>query len=242
MFPNDPATIQRLGVVAARLLDGVEEWVGRRKESVDVIDETLVRRRMSVNFRLPDWVRPTHRSAGGDPVYYAPLFLLQKGSDDLPPPAAKLVEPPPHFANFDLRDQNDSAMALPLRVWNAQISLAALRSATRRAANRLGTPISPRNWPYVDRLLRYIATSERNEALSMLEELRATDAQPDFDLLKNLLDGDEALAWLLAACAVSSIAAVPLVGDAAREGLVKLSYDEQNAEFVRYARLKPLLA
>src|SRR3954451_12852644 len=117
MYPTDPNIIATLGANAARLLSDVGGWMVRRKESVDVLDETLVRRHMSVDFDLPDWVWPTHNNSAGLPVAYAPLFFLQKGSDDLPDPSAVMLDPPPHFANFDLRDAASRSMSLPPRTW-----------------------------------------------------------------------------------------------------------------------------
>src|SRR4051794_40155309 len=103
MYPTGINEVPAPGELAADLLADVL-WVTRRKEAIEVIDETLVRRRMSVDYDLPETVKEIHETSAGTKVFYAPLFFLQKGSDDLPKPGPELVDPQPHFAAFDVRD------------------------------------------------------------------------------------------------------------------------------------------
>jgi hypothetical protein len=234
MYPTEEGTIQNLGASAAKLLATVGEWVTRRKETVTVLDEALVRRHMSVDFELPRWVEPVHRSRDDEPVFYAPLFMLQKGSDDLPVPTKLMVEPPPHYAAFDVRSSTNEALSLPPRVWNAAVSIEALLAAARTAEQRMETPFPDRLWIWFEGYFRHICTSERNEAVRMIEELREADPQSTDDeyvLLRDLLDADATLDWLLEACAKSSVAMVPLVGREACQGVLKVSYNEQIARF-----------
>ena len=238
MYPNDPEHIKTLGESAERLLRKVDTWVTRRRESVTVIDETLVRRRMSVDFELPGWVPPTHRSRDNQWVYYAPLFMLQKGSDDLPPPQRLLVEPPPHFAGFDLRNSKNESLSLPPRTWNAAVSIQALKVAVARAAQEARRTLTEEDWTVVDELLSHICTSERNEAIRMLEQVKYEKYKfpDDYEWLRKLVRGNAALDWLLEACAKSSIAMVPLIGNDARQGIIKLSF---NAEIARFSVPSP---
>jgi len=233
VYPKADDQVRALGEAAFKLLGSVDGWVTRRKESVTVIDETLVRRHMSVDFELPAWLEATHRSRGDEPVYYAPLFMLQKGSDDLPPPSRVLVEPPPHFAGFDLRNSHNESLSLPPREWNADVSIEALRCAVKAAAERASRTITVGDWDVVDRLLRHICRTERNEAVRMLEQVKYERYTfPDnFEWLRRLVNGDPELDWLLAACAKSSITMVPLIGAESRHDILKLSFNEQIARF-----------
>jgi hypothetical protein len=234
MYPEDEQITKQLGESAARLLVEVDTWIIRRKESVEVLDDSVVRRHMSVDFDLPSWVKSVHEARDGKSVYYAPLFMLQKGSDDIPLPTNVMVEPPPHFAGFDLRDPRGESMSLPPRVWNATVSIQTLRAAFREAGLRHGVSIGPPLWPFIDELLEHICRSERNEAVGMLEELKRGPLDgmaAQYVWIRALIALDKTLDWLLEACAKSSVAMVPLIGDAARQGVVKLSYTEQIARF-----------
>lgn len=234
MYPNDPAKIKQLAESAAVLLNRADEWVIRRKENVTFVDETLVRRRMSVDFELPPWVEPIHETRDQEPVFYAPLFLLQKGSDDLPEPGRVMVEPPPHFAAFDVRNGSGEAMSLPPRVWNATVSIEALKVATRMAAQEGRITVGATQWIWLEVLYEYICRKERNEAVQMLIELKHAPVdtlKPRHLLLRLLLEKAPTLDWMLEACSKSSVAMVPLVGSRATQGVVKISYNEQIARF-----------
>lgn len=234
MYPDDPATIDKLGETGVRLLRDVGEWVTRRKERISILDDRLARRYMSVDFELPDWVKPVSGS-GATAVCYAPLFMLQKGSDDLPQPSKILIEPPPYFAAFDLRGPSGEALSLPPRTWNAKVSIRALHFATQEAMTKVGATGSPKLWDWLEEFYSHICTSERNEAVGLVDELRSTGLSglaPEAQILRLLLAKSETVDWLLEACAKSSIAMVPLVGQAARRGIVKLSYNEQIARFL----------
>jgi hypothetical protein len=96
MYPYHEQSIQAIGLSAAGLVAGGPDWITRRKERVALLDETAVRRQMSVDFELPSDLAPTGHWLG-ERVWYAPLFFLQKGSDAPFNPAAALRKPEPHF-------------------------------------------------------------------------------------------------------------------------------------------------
>jgi hypothetical protein len=238
MYPSDQTALDGLGRRASTLLTGDLSWIRRRKESVVLLDETILRRQMSVDYELPDTIPKTEDSPTGDPVYHAPLFLLQKGSDAKFDPAAPLNDPEPHFANFDFRDRNGSSLSLPTRVWNANVSVAALKSVAEDAADRLGLALEE-NEQGLDEFLSYVCCSEQLLAVKQLEALRELGKggegargiqalEPEIGLLLSL-QRDHAFRALLEACAISSIVMVALHGNAAKAGIIKLSYDEQIA-------------
>lgn len=232
MYPTEPATLEALGRDAERLLREITSWVVRRKETFTPEDDRIVRRAMSVDFELPSWVQVhgAPKDADDDDVLehgisYAPLFFLQKGSDDLPPPSAVLEVPPPHFAGFDLRNQTGRAMSLPPRSWNAQVSLQAMLCALRAAATAPDIDLTEDGNTYAAEALSIIATADRNEAVQLLSELRQVEtADTELAAVHLALLADDNFAWLVAACAVASIAMVPLIGREGRRGIVKLEY------------------
>jgi hypothetical protein len=228
MYPLDADALEGLGRAAEQLLRGRQEWVIRRKESIRFADDRVVRRTMSIDYELPSWLAASEESAASEPIYYAPLFFLQKGSDDLPPPGPTMVEPEPLFATFDLRDGDGHAMSLPPRSWNASVSVEAMRWAMKNAADKVELEIKPMEDNSIRSVLRKIASSERNESVNLLEDLLGDEQIPlKLDKLRTLLKGDATFRWLAAACAESSVAMVPLVGEQALQGIVKLAFDQE---------------
>jgi hypothetical protein len=88
-----PERIERIGNLVAPLLERDLSWIERRKESVEILDDTAVQRQISVDFSLREWVEPLlheEREGLGD-LFSAPLFVLPKS-------------PPSSLMNFDLSD------------------------------------------------------------------------------------------------------------------------------------------
>jgi hypothetical protein len=241
MYPQDPHSLQQLGETAARLLSSGPHWIRRRKEKLTLLDETTVRRQMSVDFALPGADGPMQHW-GGTPVFYAPLFFLQKGSDKPFDPDARLEDPEPHFANFDLRDGTGKAQSLPPRTWNGMVSAEMLWAVARDAADYQRIRIAGQHYPGARGLLADICSTDQLRAVGLVDQLRDSDAPtPEERLLRELDRRDATLRRLLDACAIASVVIVPLFGSDARRGIVKLSYDEQVAD-LRPRRGRRLLA
>jgi hypothetical protein len=228
MYPQDAQTLQALGALAERLLRGKQEWVVRRKESIAFAGDRVVRRTMSIDYDLPHTLDAAEHSAAGAPIYYAPLFFLQKGSDELPAPGPIMVEPEALFAAFDLRSADGQAMSLPPRSWNASVSIEAMNSAMRNAAGELDVQITATDAHYAHRVLEQIACSARNESVKLLEVLiGGTQIPAELSVLRTLLKEDPTFRWLAAACAESSVVMVSLVGKESLQGIVKLAFDQE---------------
>jgi hypothetical protein len=241
LFSDNPHALDALGREAARLLTSEPRFIRRRKEKVSLLDETTGRRQMSVDFELPASSRPLGWWRG-EPVFYAPLLFLQKGSDEPFDPGAALDDPEPHFANFDFRDQAGRALSLPPRTWNAEVSTRMLQHALRDAARRQRLQVVPRLLAGIDKLLADICSSEQLRAVGLLTQVRDDEIRSNEERLLWALDGrDSTLHRLLDACAISSVVMVPLVGVGAGAGILKLSYDEQVAD-LRRRRLRGLLS
>jgi hypothetical protein len=222
-----------LGGIAYQLVGTGCGWVRRRKESVVFVDETLVRRHMTVDFELPPHVEAAQET-NGDAVYYAPLFFLQKGSDRPFVATDPLGPPEPHFASFDYRNESGTALSLPARRWNALVTEAMLWVAARAAAEHdPALNVDDDLALGVRGLLRSICEADRRDAGSVLSLLRSTPQAERESRFVQTLDGNNAtFRELLTAAAVSSVVMVPLIGEGRRRGIHKLAYDEQIVFFL----------
>lgn len=246
LYPNREADLARLGREAAHLLSS-SEWVLRRKEKVTLLDETTVRRQMSVDFQVPSG-RPSLGQVDGEPVAYAPLFFLQKGLDDPFDPAAPLKDPHKLFANFDLRNEHGQALSLPPREWNGLVTSQMLRAVLSEAAVR--HPPAPIDMTGIEAILHLVCTAEQLTAENLLESLRQKESVDgerwtrDQAELWRLDREDQQLHRMLNLSAGASVAMVPLIGRNARHGILKLSYDEQVAKLTPPGSplLRPFLA
>jgi len=231
LFPTNQSAVDELGARAASLLTNGCEWIRRRKEKVTMVDETIVRRQMSIDFELPP-ADPLLLSDGVE-VHYAPLFFLPKGSDGKFDPVAPLRDPEPHFANFDFRDERGDALTLPARAWNAQVSAAMLAAVIDDAVGRRGVSLDQGQRGRFQRFSRLLAPLDLHKAEARVGELRRgefQEAEPmagDLRLLRALDRDDPELSWVLDAVAISSVVMIPLFGMGGRGGIRKLSYDHQ---------------
>jgi hypothetical protein len=73
------ALIQAAEVSLELLMRG-EQWVNRRVETIDLIDESRVRQSVSVDFRLPERLPGSFAIAGRE-HYALPLLVLPRRSD-----------------------------------------------------------------------------------------------------------------------------------------------------------------
>ena len=106
--------IEEIGRLIAPMISGGLSWIERRKESVRLLDDTALRRQISVDFSLRSSVEPLLREdeEAQDPLFCAPIFVLPKS--------------PANFRSFDLCDEDDHSLFLISRDDNAKISGEAL--------------------------------------------------------------------------------------------------------------------
>jgi hypothetical protein len=126
--------LQKIASVNAALLSMGGSWIHRRKEAVKIIDETALRRQVSVDFILPRTIKlagknvdlAVKRSEDGARVFCPPLFVLPKRPSDL--------------MAFDLT--NEAGISLPLMTMadNGLISAATLVALAKRL---LGEDLQP---------------------------------------------------------------------------------------------------
>jgi hypothetical protein len=206
---------EKAGALAAKLLCSEASWVRRRKLRVDFIDDVAMRLRQSVDFCIPDGVKPIGRRWGKRHVHL-PLFVLRKAPEEL--------------IDFDLEDARGISLSLPTRRANAELSRQALLASGARV---LGLPSGKVVPPTVATMIKRIAHEDPPRSLNACDELigrtsemansasgtpvAALAADADFRFLARLV------AW-------ASIVAMP-VEVSAGEKLVKLAYSEPITEW-----------
>jgi hypothetical protein len=210
-LPSKPSP-DVLADLCIRFVCDDSSWVARRKETVVVIDETTVRRQLSVDFDFADVADAVAATSDGKSVHWIPLLFLRKARGA--------------FTGFDFLDEFGRSLPLPLSVANAEVSASTLE----RLAVQLLSSSAAGSTHASDELLgllRNIALEPDSNVAERLLGGLSTPHQHDPDRGdKRILWGNEKFQWLAESLAASSIVVVPIseLGDSRR--IVKLSYDE----------------
>lgn len=105
--------ITRIGELIAPMIENDLSWIERRKESVQLLDDTALRRQISVDFSPRRTVEAfIPGQDGAEDLFCAPVFVLPKS--------------PSTLMSFDLCDEDEHSLALISREDNARISGEAL--------------------------------------------------------------------------------------------------------------------
>jgi len=183
-------------------------WIERRKESVVILDDTALRRQISVDFSLRGWVTPLHSEEAKSPLgdlFCAPVFVLPKS--------------PSNLMAFDLLDEEGRSLWLISREDNARISAAGLLSMARRAQPELSIP------DQLEAQLRRLATADATTGGRIAHRLLEGPSDPwprELDELR----GNLRFCWWLETLAHSSIVVVLFRSLVPRRKLVKLTFQE----------------
>ncbi len=194
---------QTVALACLELLTGEHRWIHRRIETIDLLARELVRRRVTVEFTLPDALLGELR-IGADGPWCVPIALLAK-------------QP---LRNFDLRE-HDEARPILGREHNGPIAAALVTAAARLATT---ADVIEHE---VGSLLDVIAGADRPEARAALERLRRRGAQSP--QIATILD-DDTSGWFLATFAESYML-VALLPEPGGRRILKYSYDE-HVQFV----------
>ncbi len=193
-------TVDReLGYFVLYLLQHPDEWIHRRVESIDFVDDITVRRRVSVDFQLPD----RNPSAGAPTPLFIPLTLLQKKP----------------LVGFDLRDENGDTLPLLTHTQSDWLGWSALVVAVEMVLDP--TPLPD---PIVGELWE-IVHSEAPAATALLP--RIFDANRAPGPLRAQLKANTILVNRTRSLAESFILFVPIFVGKWRRRVVKFSYIEE---------------
>jgi hypothetical protein len=211
--------LRHVGAVSLELLTRGHEWVNRRVETIELIDEDRVRLQISVDFRLPQRL-PGAVRFGDRSTYFIPIAFLPRRND---------------LSYFDAVDESGASVPLLTRDDNGQLTGLVLVAAAERAVGRARAKLEgaeQQEFKLSDALKTYLQSLPMRPALSF-DILRAVTDRSDFQLYpdprvaKALLE-DLAFRRLVAIGAESSAVHVPV--DATSLGqrrIVKLSWEQR---------------
>ena len=200
--------VENIAELIAPLLEKDLSWIERRKDSVTVLDDTALRRQISVDFSLRRTTSPLLEARledGLEALYCAPVFVLPKASGNL--------------MAFDLEDEDGHSLTLTSRVDNARISGAALVRMAMDCLGALGR-VLPDD---LEDQLRELAQSEPAHAKLVADRLRLGRRTSFSDELA-LLRSDPRFCWWLSTFAHSSVVVVLFRSAGPRRKMAKLSF------------------
>jgi hypothetical protein len=208
--PNNDA----LGDACVRYMCDDAGWIKRRKELCTVLTDRTIHHQISIDLEVPDGdVLVTDDE--GRSVDWLPLFVLRKA--------------PKRMTRFDFRDESRTALPLPTRAENAEVSVAAvqrLAAKTLLASSQGATVLAPDLLADLDEIARADArTGRRLVAQRFAEPPSDREASNDRERLVRNRD----FKWCLDLVAEHSIVMVPFVGARGERRIVKVSYDEKIA-------------
>jgi hypothetical protein len=183
-------------------------WIERRKESVEILDDTAVQRQISVDFSLREWVEPLlhEEQQGLGDLFAAPLFVLPKS-------------PPSSLMNFDLSDGDGRSLWLISREDNARISAATLTEMARRLLKSDRLPAQ------LEDQLTKLCKADPATGMEIAARLLTPDGDDSAELVK--LSENQRFCWWVRTFAHSSVIVVLFRSPVQRRMLIKLSYQER---------------
>ncbi len=203
--------LEKVGCSGASALATQTSWVHRRVERVSFpnADDIAVRRRISIDFSIPETLRAADEATELSlAVYYVPLSVLRKW---------------PPVTNLDLRIPGNEPAPLLTRTQNAVADGSLLVEVAQQA---LGADIEIDR--YLKAQLKRIPAARSAVAASILEQLFSPiDGDPtnDFDRQRKLLWGQQQFVHLAGGLTESTILWLRVSGKPKQRQIVKFAYD-----------------
>jgi hypothetical protein len=191
------------GAAMIDLLAHPQRWVRRRVEQIELLDEQVTKRSVSVDFKLPRWYAesPEVKKVG---QWMVPLGLLAK-------------QP---LSNFDLRDEEGSCLSLVSSEESGLIAAATLIFAAGAVLRRFGRE---RDEEAIAEDLELVATCKRGEAKAAVS--RALESGGLARESRLLLAGETRARRLIEDFAESFPVLTP-ISSPSQARVLKLSYEE----------------
>jgi len=191
---------EAVALACLELLTDEQRWIHRRVETIDLLAQELVRRRVSVDFTLPEPLREDLRiGAGDDGPWCVPLAILEKRP----------------LRNFHLREHDE---------WRSILGASSggpIAAALVTAAARLAVQPEALD-PEIAGLLALVARSDLDEAREAMIELRGrAEHAPQ---IATILE-DETSGYFLATFAESYLL-IALLAEPGERRVLKYAYDE----------------
>jgi hypothetical protein len=208
-----PRTLKRVGATTLVLWKQGPDWIHRKVETLTFVDDTVVRRHLSVDFTLPKDLPTPLRLPDQTPVYFVPITALRR-------------QPGP--MHFDVRDESGCALPLLNESENGNITASALNQFGTEAAGRHRLRL---DGPTESALAHVPLTFFRSALQTLRALLNPHSAEwmrfPGSVATRNALRCEEDFVDFLAMCASNTLAVVPLIGTAGRRRVLKLSFEEE---------------
>jgi len=205
-----PERIVLIGKLIEPLIRDGLSWIERRREHVTILDDTALRRQISVDFSLRRTTTPIPNSVpagSAERLYCAPVFMLPKS--------------PANLMAFDLFDETGQSLRVVSRVDNAQISGVTLCAMAERILSEHGRELSPA----LAVELRQIAEVDADEGKQRARRVEHA-LQPEYASEAEILSRDQRFCWWLSALAHSSILIVIFRALTPRRKIIKLAFEQ----------------
>jgi hypothetical protein len=212
-----PAEFDQLGDFCATLLSSDDPWVGRRKESITVLDEATIRRQQSVDFSLDAIESLTQFKAVCDRVFgcdirAAPLFILDKD------PVSSLA--------FDLKDEAGRSLSLMTTEENGEISATTLKALARRKLQKAGLDLPDTLAEKLEQLAKADASGGRDWLDRLRDPLPRDPDQTEIEILLDSSRDDGEMSWWLNTLALASIVLVTFEAGSNHRRIIKIAYEQ----------------
>ncbi|MBF6620482.1 MAG: hypothetical protein ITG02_09670 [Patulibacter sp.] len=221
---ENPAEREDRGKALVDLIYRDVSWIRRRKDRIEILDDTWIRRQTSIDFVIPDLAQKVGVAPDGTDLYEIPLGLL---------PVSPLG-----FSGFDLVDERGRRVALSTLAENHDRNVMALRHAARSA---LGIDDERTLPDEIDQVATSVgaSTSSLISGSALRKVAHAARSNRDAGNELETLRGNPEFMWLMAALVDNSIVAVEIPGCLGQRQVLKLSYYERrlNRPGAEYRRL-----
>jgi hypothetical protein len=211
--------------LAALLYDDLS-WIHRRKDRIEILDDTWIRRQTSVDFVVPASAPSVGTALDGQKLFEVPLGLL---------PISPLG-----FAEFDVVDEKGRRVALSTFEENQSRNVCVLKYAAGAAL--AVNPGEPLNRDVEDLITAVGASPSAIVSGTALRKIvRPGRQRAAQNASLEALRQDQRFMWLMAALVDNSIVAVAVPGSADQRQVLKFSYYERrlnrpDAEYRRLAK------
>jgi hypothetical protein len=194
---------RRCGLALLRGFIGIADWVVRRVESIEFVDDRTVCRRVSVDYTVPrDAV--VLRRGDGTRVRVLPLAMMRRKS----------------MINFDFRDHDGRPMPLLGLRENQALTLAVVRAWATALLEDSGTMADERRLPAdLDELLDDVIAGDQAELSAAYERIMAPRGVPHEHV-------DQRLVVILERLATNFVLFATESAPPGTRRIVKWSYDE----------------
>lgn len=196
-----PSPLELLARQNARSLRDTQGWLHRRVEKISYTDRLMMKRCVSVDFTIPDELRPYAKDHQGRDVYFVPVGLIRKW---------------PPLMSWDLRGTAGDSLPLLTAKKNARVDAEALISLAPEG------PLRECARP----MLASIPESAEPQGIESLGQLTSLLTPHLRSFTVRDLDAWRRVVWLAGAMVANSVVWARTVGSSGERHLVKFEFQQ----------------